>query len=310
MLLSAALTACDGGGTPPQAGGGADTPRRSRPLAVCTTPMVGDLVRLIAGDNVEVVTLMSAGTDPHLWTPTRTEVVSILEADAVFMNGLMLEGRAGDAFARVEQAGRPVVRVAESVGRNKLTFDPTNSSVLDPHVWMDPVLWASTAPAVVDGLSKIAPNSRGSFEGNAQRFAASATELDAQIRTAVLSVPNANRVLVTAHDAFGYFGRRYGLTVHGLQGLSTESEPSLAQVERIVGIVCEARLPSVFAETTVNDRTVRAVIEGCAARGHEVRLGEPLFSDSLGRPTLPEGTWAGMLRHNARAIVEGLGGRW
>ncbi|MFZ9880807.1 MAG: metal ABC transporter substrate-binding protein, partial [Phycisphaerales bacterium] len=178
MLLSAALIACDGGGTPSQAGGGADAPRRSRPLAVCTTPMVGDLVRQIAGDAVEVVTLISAGTDPHLWTPTRTEVVSILEADAVFMNGLLLEGRAGDAFARVEQAGRPVVRVAESISRDQLAFDPANSSMLDPHVWMDPVLWAGTAPAVVEGLVKIAPNSRGSFEGNAQRFAAAAAELD------------------------------------------------------------------------------------------------------------------------------------
>lgn len=310
-VLPLGLAACGGGGS--SAGGASaatPSPQREKPLVACTTPMVGDLVRAVGGDRIEVVVLIPPGTDPHLWSPTRTEIVDLLDADAVFLNGLLLEGRAGDAFARVEGTGRPVLRVAESIARADLALDPANSSYFDPHVWMDPTLWAKTAPAVAETLSKLAPSGAETFAANAQRFAADAAALDAEIRSAASTIPVATRTLVTAHDAFGYFGRRYGLEVRGVQGLSTESEPSLAQVESLVAMLADARVPTVFAETTVGDRGVRALVEGCAARGHDLRLGPALYSDSLDRPTVAEGTWLGMMRHNAKAIVEGLGGRW
>ncbi|MFM7051168.1 MAG: metal ABC transporter solute-binding protein, Zn/Mn family [Planctomycetota bacterium] len=309
LALPLALPSC-GDGRPATTAGGDPMPARERPRVVCTTAMVGDVVRAVAGDAIDAVVLIGPGVDPHLWTPTRTEVLEILESDAVFLSGLMLEGRAGDAFARVEQSGRPVVRIAETIPSSELIADPQHTAYRDPHVWMDPVLWAQTAPAVADALARIAPASRDAFAAAATRFAADAAALDAEIARAASTVPVQRRMLVTAHDAFGYFGRRYGLEVRGIQGLSTESEPSLARIEQLVDELCTRGVPAVFPETTVGDRGVRALIEGCAARGHEVRLGDALFSDSLGRPSLPEGTWAGMLRHNARTVVEALGGRW
>ncbi|MFN5495073.1 MAG: metal ABC transporter solute-binding protein, Zn/Mn family [bacterium] len=306
--LALTLAAC-GGGTPSTTAAGDPRPARDKPLVVATTPMVGDLVREIGGDRIDLVVLIAPGTDPHLWTPTRSEVMKVLEADAVFMNGLMLEGRAGDAFARVELSGRPVVRVAEKLPKSDLLTDQQNSSHFDPHVWMDPVLWAKTAPAVRDALAKIDPDGKESYDRNLTAFETAAAALDRDCSLAINTIPVAQRTLVTAHDAFGYFGRRYGLAVRGIQGLSTESEPSLGDIEELVGKISEERIPAIFIETTVSDRTVRAVVDGCAAKGHELKIGEALYSDSLGRAGSAEGTWAGMMRHNAKSIANALGGR-
>ena len=306
--LALTLAAC-GGGTPSTTAAGDPRPARDKPLVVATTPMVGDLVREIGGDRIDLVVLIAPGTDPHLWTPTRSEVMKVLEADAVFMNGLMLEGRAGEAFARVELSGRPVVRVAEKLPKSDLLTDQQNSSHFDPHVWMDPVLWAKTAPAVRDALAKIDPDGKESYDRNLTAFETAAAALDRDCSLAINTIPVAQRTLVTAHDAFGYFGRRYGLAVRGIQGLSTESEPSLGDIEELVGKISEERIPAIFIETTVSDRTVRAVVDGCAAKGHELKIGEALYSDSLGRAGSAEGTWAGMMRHNAKSIANALGGR-
>jgi len=318
-ILASLLVACGSGSDAPGSNTGSTTaettaagdprPDRAKPLVVCTTGIVGDLVRTVAGEHAEVVVLIAPGTDPHLWNPTRSDVLRILEADAVFMNGLLLEGRAGDAFARVETSGRPVVRLAESIDQKDLLTDTANSSHFDPHVWMDPTLWARTAPAVATALAKTSPGHAKDFDAGAARVAAEAQALDREIRIELSSIPVGQRTLVTAHDAFGYFGRRYDLEVRGVQGISTESEPSLAAIEALVAEISEKSIPAIFAETTVSDRSVRAIVDGCAARGHEVRVGESLYSDSLG-PAASEGaTWGGMLRHNARAIAAGLGGR-
>lgn len=308
FLAALSLAAC-GGGTSSTTAAGDPRPARDKPLVVATTPMVGDLVRAIGGDRVGLVVLIAPGSDPHLWTPTRSEVLQVLDADAVFMNGLMLEGRAGDSFARVELSGRPVVRVAETLAKSDLLTDQANPSHFDPHVWMDPVLWAKTAPAVRDALAKIDPDGKPAFDKNLATFEADAAALDRDCALAIDSIPAAQRTLVTAHDAFGYFGRRYGLAVRGIQGISTESEPSLGDIEALVGQIAEERIPAIFVETTVSDRTVRAVVDGCAAKGHELKVGEALYSDSLGRTGSPEGTWTGMLRHNAKSIANALGGR-
>ena len=308
LLAGLALVACDSGVSSTTAAGD-PRPARDKPLVVATTPMVGDLVRAIGGDRIDLVVLIAPGTDPHLWTPTRNEVLKVLEADAVFMNGLMLEGRAGDSFARVELSGRPVVRVAETLAKSELLTDQDGASHFDPHVWMDPTLWAKTAPAVRDTLAKIDPDGKDAFNRNLAAFEADAAALDRECSLMINTIPAAQRTLVTAHDAFGYFGRRYGLAVRGIQGISTESEPSLGDIEELVTTISDERIPAIFVETTVSDRTVRAVVDGCAAKGHELKIGEALYSDSLGRAGSPEGTWAGMLRHNAKSIANALGGR-
>ena len=287
-------------------------PEREEPsklLLVATTPMVADAVRAIAGDRAEVVGLVAPGVDPHLWTPTRSDILRLLDADAVFMNGLLLEGRAGDAFGRVEASGRPVVRLAETIDTRDLLLDPANPSHFDPHVWMDPVLWARTAHAVRDALVAIDPAHRDEYEANCTRFTEDATRLHKEIAGMTATIPFTWRTLVTAHDAFRYFGKRYGLEVLGIQGISTESEPSLADIETLVATVVERGIPAVFAETTVADRSARALVEGAAAQGHELELGAPLYSDSTGPASSDEGTWLGMLRHNAVAITRALGGR-
>lgn len=314
MLLACAaallLAACGergAGARGGNAGGGADR-GGGKPSVVATTPVVADLVRAIAGDRIEVVALIAPGVDPHLWSPTRTEVLEILEADAVFLNGLLLEGRAGEAFARVEVSGRPVVRLAETLSKTDLLTDDENPSRFDPHVWMDPLLWARTAPAVRDALVKIDPAGKDAFDRNLAAFEESARALDRECALILSGIPPSARVLVTAHDAFQYFGKRYGLEVRGIQGISTESEPALAAIEALVAEMSERRIPSLFAESTVSNRSVLAVIEGCEAREHEVVLGETLFSDSPGRAGTPEGSWKGMLLHNARSIARGLGG--
>ena len=288
--------------------GSAAPAARSVPLLVCTTPMVADVVRSVAGDHAEVTALIGPGVDPHLWTPTRTDILRILDADGVFLNGLMLEGRIGDSIARVESQKRPVLRVAQTIDRNDLLTDPLRASYFDPHIWMDPSIWGRTAQPVADLLSTMMPAYKAEFDANAAKYREMAQQLERECAQVLATIPTGSRTLVSAHDAFHYYGRRFGLDVRGIQGLSTESEASIGDIENLVADIASRKVPTAFIETTVSERTVRALVEGCAAVGHELRIGEPLFSDSLGRNGTPEGTWQGMLRHNTRVIAESLGG--
>jgi len=306
LLASLALAAC-GGSSAPSAQ--AQPAPRERPLLVCTTPIVADVVRNVAGQHAEVEALIAAGVDPHLWTPTRTDILRILEADAVFLNGLTLEGRIGDSIARVENQKRPVLRVAQSVDRNRLLVDAQRASYFDPHIWMDPLLWAESAQPVADLLSTMMPSHKADFDANAAQYRARAAEIDAECEQILNVIPRNLRELVSAHDAFHYFGRRFGLEVRAIQGLSTESEASIADIENLVAIISARKVPVAFIETTVSDRTVRALVEGCASIGHELTVGPPLYSDSLGPVGTPEATWEGMLLHNSRVIAQSLGGR-
>ena len=172
---------------------------------------------------------------------------------------------------------------------------------------MDPTLWSETAQPVADMLSKLMPAHKAEFDANAAAFRARAQELDAQCAQILAQIPQPMRELISAHDAFHYFGRRFGLEVRAIQGLSTESEASIADIENLVANIAARKIPVAFIETTVSDRTVRALVEGCASIGHELEIGAPLYSDSLGRLGTPEGTWEGMMLHNARVIADALG---
>lgn len=306
-VLASVIAACDRAPASSTAGDAPSADGRSIPLLVCTTPIVADVVRNVAGDHAEVVALIAPGVDPHLWTPTRTDILRLLEADAVFLNGLTLEGRIGDSVARVESLHRPVLRIAQTIPHAELLVDPKRQSYFDPHIWMDPVLWGRTAMPVAETLARIMPAHADEFRSNATRYAARAAEVQQQCERALLSVPAASRTLVTAHDAFGYYGRRFNLEVRGIQGLSTESEASIMDIEQMVAEIATKRISTAFIETTISERTVRALVEGCNAVGHDLRIGEPLYSDSLGHPGTPEGTWEGMLLHNTRVIASRLG---
>lgn len=276
---------------------------------LATVAMVGDAVRDIAGGRVRAETLIGEGVDPHLFRPTRADIARLLAADAVFGNGHRLEGRMGDVLDRVRAAGKPVVLIAESIPRQRLRANPDYPDAADPHVWMDPTLWAEAAGAVEAGLSRLIPDAREAFADNLARFRACCARLDAYAQEAIGSIPGNARVLVTAHDAFSYFGARYGLEIESIQGISTESEANLAAIEALVRKLVDRRVPAVFAESSVPDRAVRALIEGAGARGQRVALGGNLFSDAMGRPGTYEGTYEGMIDHNITTIARALGGR-
>ena len=240
--------------------------------------------------------LMGSGVDPHLYKLTRTDIARLLGASHLLYCGLGLEGKMLDAVERLTGSGKPATAVCEAVAEaDRLPVAAGYAGAADPHLWMDPALWAKALEAAAGRLGMPPP------EGFA--------ELDAYARASIASIPPQARVLVTAHDAFAYFGRRYGLEVVGIQGVNTESEAGLRAIEAAVETVVAHRLPAVFVESTVSDRNVRAIVEGAAARGHKVDVGGRLFSDAMGPEGTYEGTYIGMIDHNVTTIARALGGR-
>jgi len=276
--------------------------------AIATVGMLGDMLREVAGTALRTETLMGEGVDPHLFRPTRADIARLLSADAVFAVGQRLEGRMEDVLERLRSAGRSVIAVAEALPRDRLRIHPDYPDAADPHIWMDPVLWSEAAGPLATAVLRLVPDAAEEVRDRLARYRAKLARLDAYAREALGSIPPSQRLLVTAHDAFGYFAARYGLEERSLQGISTESEASLAQVEQLVALLVTRRVPAVFSETSVPDRAVRALIEGAGARGQRVTLGGSLFSDAMGRPGTYEGTYEGMLDHNITTIARALGG--
>lgn len=275
---------------------------------VATTAMIGDIVRNVAGDHAAVTTLMGAGVDPHLFKATRSDTAKMLRADVVFYNGLLLEGKMVDALVRIASTGKPVVPVTELLDESFLMAPEEFEGHYDPHVWMDPLGWRRAVDVVEAKLIEFKPDLAPDFADNAERYRARIDELHAYADEAMATIPESRRVLVTAHDAFNYMAQRYGLEVRGIQGLSTESEAGVRDLQEIINLLVERRIPAVFTESTVPDRNVRALINGSAARGHNVRIGGELFSDAMGAPGTYRGTYVGMIDHNVTTIVRALGG--
>jgi manganese/zinc/iron transport system substrate-binding protein len=275
---------------------------------VATTGMIGDLAREVAGDAAEVHVLMGEGVDPHLYRATRTDTARMLQADLVFYNGLLLEGKMTDALVRVARAGKPVFAVTELIDESYLLAPPAFAGHFDPHVWMDPRAWLRALVIVREELVRLLPEAGQELVARAAAYEARLSELDRYAEQVLAAVPPERRVLVTAHDAFAYFGRRYGFEVQGIQGLSTESEAGLRRIEDLVNLLVDRRIPAVFVETTIPEQSVRALVAGAAARGHQVAIGGALFSDAMGRPGTYEGTYIGMIDHNVTLIAGALGG--
>ncbi len=284
----------------------ADGKDRKGARVVATTAHVADLVRAVAGERLAVENLLGEGIDPHTYNLTRTDTGKLLAADAVFFNGLLLEGRMTETFQRLAAAGKPVLAVAEALPADRLLSEAEGSP--DPHVWMDPTLWAAALDAVRDALIAFDPAGAEGYRASADAYRTRLGELDAYARKALSSVPAERRVLVTAHDAFSYLGRAYAVEVVGIQGISTESEAGLRRIEELVAMLVDRKVPAVFVETSVTDRNVRALIDGAAARGHRVVIGGSLYSDAMGAPGSYEGTYLGMMDHNVTVISQALGG--
>ncbi len=300
VIVAFLAVAAISGGEPAQA-------RDQKIKAVATTGMIADTVRSVAGERAEVVALMGPGVDPHLYRQTRSDVITLARADIVFYNGLYLEAQLEKLLLELART-KPVVAVAERVPREKLLAHDQYKNKFDPHVWMDPALWAIVVETIRDELIARDPAGKADYEANAAKLLAELARLADYAKTVLASVPETQRVLITAHDAFRYFGRAYGYQVLGIQGISTESEAGLKEIEELVGQIVERRIGAIFVETSVSDRNVKALIEGAAARGHAVRIGGELFSDSMGNEGTYEGTYIGMIDHNATVIARALGG--
>ena len=244
--------------------------------ALATTGMIGDAVKAVAGNAAKVDVLLGTGIDPHSYKPTRSDIARLASAEIVFYNGLLLEGKMTDALVRVANAGRPVIPVTEALDEKYLLEPEGFAGQYDPHVWMDVTGWKKAAEAVRDSLIKFRPALADTFRTNAARYLGELDKLDKYVRDAVASVPKETRVLITAHDAFNYFGRAYDFDVQGIQGISTESEAGLKRIQELVDLLVKRRIGAVFVESSVSDRNVRALIEGARARGHTVKIGGEL----------------------------------
>lgn len=279
---------------------------QSAPRIVATTGMIADMARRVSGGPVQA--LLGPGLDPHSYRQTRSDIAALAQADLVLWHGLYLEAQM-EEFLLDLATRKPVLAVGETVPRDRLIGDPEYADRFDPHIWFDPDLWALAVDGVQKALDDLTPAAAATHAANAAAYRTEAAAIGAYARDVLASVPPEARVLVTAHDAFGYFGRAFGFQVEGVQGLSTESEAGLARIAELVDLLVDRKIRAVFVESSVSDRALRALVEGAGARGHEVLIGGELFSDAMGPEGSYEGTWAGMIDHNVTLIARALGGQ-
>ncbi|MFY7897123.1 MAG: metal ABC transporter solute-binding protein, Zn/Mn family [Phycisphaerales bacterium] len=299
------LTACKPANEPTADAGGKDQKLR----VVATTAMVADIVERLGGDRIAVETLLGPGTDPHLYKPTPSDMRALQGADLIVYSGLKLEGKMTDTLENLAKS-KPVLNYTDAMARERLPAASADNAEhgkqFDPHAWFDVSLWASGIDAARDALAKADPANAEKFAANANEYKIILADLDTWVREQIATIPQERRVLVTAHDAFGYFGRAYGIEVQGIQGLSTESEASLSDINRLVDELTKRKVPAVFVETSISPKNIEALVQGAKARGHDVRIGGSLFSDAMGEAGTAQGTYVGMVRHNVTQIVEAL----
>lgn len=280
-----------------------------KPLVVATTTMVADLVQRIGGDDIRLEALMGPGVDPHLYRSSPSDVTKLNRAKGIFYNGLLLEGRMQDVLERLKKQGKPVFAVTDAIPKEQL-LAPDDEGHPDPHVWGDAELWIHALGAVEAGLSEIVPEAAERLAERAAAYREALVELDRWATERVLAIPENKRKLVTSHDAFSYFGRAYGIEVVGVQGISTASDPSMADRTRMVDFIKQHQIAAIFVESSVSPALIEQI-----ARDAGVRVGGQLFSDAMGQPgdmetahgeTYDLGTYTGMLKHNVNTVVEAL----
>lgn len=305
MVLFLTLGFFPGCGKVDSAPGGA-APERSGPLKVTATiGMITDVARNIGGEHVEVTGLMGPGVDPHLYKATQGDLRKLGEADLILYNGLHLEGRMSDVLVKMASR-RPTIPVTETIPEDLLREPPEFEGLYDPHVWFDVSMWKYAVERIRDALKGSDPAHADAYDGNAADYLAQLDELHNYAKERIAIIPEASRVLVTAHDAFGYFGRAYDIDVLGLQGISTASEYGLQDVQNVLDVIVARKVNAVFIESSISPKSIEALIAGAQSRGHDLKIGGELFSDAMGEAGTPEGTYIGMVRHNVDTIVEAL----
>ncbi|RDW16220.1 metal ABC transporter solute-binding protein, Zn/Mn family [Oceanobacillus chungangensis] len=271
---------------------------------VTTIAQIGEPLSVIGGDRVNVESLMGPSVDPHLYNPTQSDISKLDEADVIFYSGLNLEANMVEIFNSIGDSN-PVLALGDTVSEEDILRDENGAE--DPHIWFDIDLWRNGLDGAVEVLKEYSPEDADYFEENKQKYFAELDKLK-QDAEELAAIPESHRVLVTAHDAFGYFGRMHNLEVVGLQGLSTEDEIGVSDVNDTIKLIKEYQVPAIFVETSINQKSIQAVIEGASSDGVDVKLGGELYSDAMGEPGTKEGTYIGMYRHNINTIHDALSG--
>lgn len=274
---------------------------------VATIGMIADVAREVGGEHVRVTALMGEGVDPHLYKASPGDVRAMSDSDVVLYNGLHLEGRMADVI--VKMAGRrTVAQVTDTIDEKLLREPPEFLGQFDPHIWFDVSLWANVVGRIRDVLREKDPANAEAYASAAGTYAQVLTDLHEYAKSTLATIPQDHRIMVTAHDAFGYFGRAYGLEVKAIQGISTDSEASLKDINSLVDVLVSRKVPAVFIESSVPRKTIDALVEGCKGRGHTIAIGGELFSDAMGKDGTLDGTYVGMVLHNVDTITRALGG--
>ncbi len=272
---------------------------------VATTGMIGDAIANIVQDSAVVTSLMGPGVDPHLYKATQGDLQKLTSADVIFYNGLYLEGKMGEVLEKLGRV-KPVIAIAEKVDANRLRKADEYNDSYDPHIWFDVSLWQEAVQVASGELQKRDPDNAAFYAQNTQGFQAQLDSLHQWVKKEINVIPKSQRVLITAHDAFGYFGHAYDIEVKGLQGISTLSEYGLRDVANLVNYITDRKIKSVFLETSVSKKAINAVVQGCIDKGFEVSIGGNLYSDAMGPQNTPEGAYIGMVESNVRTIVDAL----
>jgi len=272
---------------------------------LATTGMIADVVKNIVGDSAKIITLMGPGVDPHLYKATQGDLKKLREADVIFYNGLHLEGKMSELFIKLQRQ-KDVIAVADGIEKTKLHLMDADAGIYDPHIWFDVSLWRDAANHINTSLCKLYPEQKKLFTENSKHYLNKMDSLHQQVIKIINEIPEKQRVLITAHDAFGYFGTAYQIEVRGLQGISTMSDYGLKDISDLVEFIIERNIKAIFMETSVSDRSINAVIEGCNERGHDVVIGGSLYSDAMGSKDTFEGTYIGMVSSNVEKIVNAL----
>ncbi|WP_318247473.1 metal ABC transporter solute-binding protein, Zn/Mn family [Rossellomorea aquimaris] len=286
-------------------GNKASKPSNDKIVVTTTIGQIGDAVKNIGGNHVEVHSLMGPGVDPHLYKAKQSDIGKLQDADIIFYSGLHLEGKMLEIFEKMNEE-KPTYAIADSIPKEKLRKDAADNTALDPHVWFDIDLWKIALEKVRDGLIEIDPENKEDYLKNTESYFAELDGLKAYAEKEMSTIPEEQRVLVTAHDAFNYFGAKYDLQVMGLQGLSTDAEYGLADVQSLVNTLVDRNIKAVFVESSISEKSINAVIAGAKDKGHEVSIGGELFSDAMGKEGTEDGTYIGMYRHNVDTIVDAL----
>ena len=274
-------------------------------LVTTTTNVITDLVENIGGDHVLVSGLMGPGVDPHLYRPSANDVKKLQDANIVFYNGLDLEGKMGDIFVKIGREGTAVWAVSENIPPESLLSLDT-AGHFDPHIWWNAELWIEAAKVVATGLSEYDPENSEMYEKNLEEYVEQLQELHKDSLEKINLIPKEQRVLVTAHDAFQYFGNAYGLEEMAIQGWSTDSEAGIREIQNLADEITERKIKAVFVETSISPATIEALKAAVQDKGHDVVIGGELFSDAIGEKGTHEGTHIGAFTHNVDTIVQAL----